>query len=242
MARHAGYTYGSSWADFDNDGDFDLYKSHVNERTVLFRNLGNGTFEQSQVFPLAGEVGASKGQTWADFDNDGDLDLLQANGTPDPNQFNFLFRNRGDGTFERIQGLGLTDEDHVSTSVAAADIDGDGDLDVFNSRWRDEKEDDALFVNQTTGGRWLRIRLRGAGHNTWGVGARVIARATIRGRPVMQTRQLAIGSGYGGHDEPTIHFGLGDARSVSIEVRWPRGGTSTLSTRQLNRVVEIREG
>jgi hypothetical protein len=137
-------------ADYDNDGDADLYVTNYG-RNVLYRNQGDGTF--SDVAEQAGVADArwSVGATFFDLDNDGHLDLYVGNylvydpdykfyfaaeafpgplayqGVPDA-----LFRNRGDGTFEEISArAGIANPQGRAMGVAAADYDNDGDLDVY---------------------------------------------------------------------------------------------------------------
>jgi len=125
-------TQAAGWADYDNDGDLDLYIG--NESTVeqtspsqLFRNEGDGTFRD--VAREAGVLndGWTKGVTWGDYDGDRWPDLYVSN-YGDPNR---LYRNRGDGTFEDVAvRLG------VSGPVSSFptwfwDYDNDGHLDLF---------------------------------------------------------------------------------------------------------------
>lgn len=121
-----------SWSDYDNDGDMDLFVPHTGgSRNSLFRNEGQGRFSEVLDSGL-GAIGESLGATWGDYDNDGDLDLfvnnVRMNG---PVTSNFLYRNRGDGKFERItSGALVADEDHFVSSVWL-DYDNDGWLDLF---------------------------------------------------------------------------------------------------------------
>ena len=151
----AGYAIGAAAADYDNDGDQDLFVAGV-RRNQLFRNDGSGKFEdvaaaagiRSTVWSVAGG--------WFDYDRDGQLDLLVVNyvkwdaasdrfcGDRDrdvrvychPKYFdglpNTLYRNRGDGTFEDVtQQAGLAAIVGKGMSVAIADFDADGWLDAY---------------------------------------------------------------------------------------------------------------
>ncbi len=101
QAPHRSST-GSSWADVDNDGGLDLFVANYNQNNQLFLNLGNGNFEAVSEGAIVSDGGHSFGSTFADIDNDGDLDLFVANGFgPATGVENFLYINRGDGTFER---------------------------------------------------------------------------------------------------------------------------------------------
>jgi enediyne biosynthesis protein E4 len=151
----AGYSIGVAAADYDNDGDADLFVAGVN-RNILYRNGGKGVFQdvtsgagiESSVWSVAGG--------WFDFDNDGWLDLLVVNYVKwslafdrycgdaarklrvycHPRYFqtlpNTLYRNRRDGTFENVsQQAGISQHAGKGMSAAFADYDLDGFVDAF---------------------------------------------------------------------------------------------------------------
>lgn len=123
-------TSGVAWADYDGDGDLDLFASAFeNENNILFENLGGRKFRRVDARPVTGDAGNSSGAAWADFDNDGRPDLAVAN---QAGQDNFLYRNLGGGRFERVEGP-VTQDRGDSYSVSWADYDGDGLLDLFVS-------------------------------------------------------------------------------------------------------------
>ncbi len=167
-----GYAIGAAAADYDNDGDVDLFVGGV-RRNILYRNRGDGTFED-----VTAQVGISSGRwmegaVWLDYDNDGWLDLFVVNylqwspqfdlycGDPGagvraychprffkglPNQ---LYRNRGDGTFEDVsEGSGIARHIGKGMSAAVADYDLDGDLDIFVTN---DKMPNFLFRNRGDG-------------------------------------------------------------------------------------------
>jgi len=123
---------GVAIADYDGDGEPDVYLLATEGRNKLYRGLGNFKFED--VTATAGVDGStfgknawSSGASFADIDNDNDLDLLVCNmGSPD-----LLYINQGDGTFLEEAGLrGLTDAD-ASKIGSFCDYDLDGDLDLY---------------------------------------------------------------------------------------------------------------
>ncbi|MBK7872789.1 MAG: VCBS repeat-containing protein [Saprospiraceae bacterium] len=125
---------GSSWADYDNDGDLDVFTAGDN--SYLFRNNGNGSFSDATTIALPLSPAQMPGWAcaWGDYDLDGFADLVIA----DPAGFvgstpltNFLFRNKGDGTFERITSTPITNGIAPYTVPSWSDYDLDGDPDLF---------------------------------------------------------------------------------------------------------------
>ncbi|HLV02599.1 MAG TPA: CRTAC1 family protein [Acidobacteriota bacterium] len=131
---------GMAWGDYDGDGNVDLFLCNIagpltlaaaeRERSPstnrLYRNLGDGTFQD--VTGLVGLEfrGFSMGAAWFDYDNDGDLDLFVSNyGT------NLLYHNSG-GTFQEVTAkVGLDGDKGFWTGIALGDYDRDGDLDIY---------------------------------------------------------------------------------------------------------------
>ncbi len=136
----------AGWADYDNDGDLDLYIANTSmQANKLFRNIGAPEYTFEDVTDLAG-VGDPNGSTatgiWADYDNDGDMDLYLSNG----GQTNRLYRNLGapEWRFESVEGDPVCDAGD-GTGAAWGDYDGDGDLDLYIVKWGSANR---LFANQ----------------------------------------------------------------------------------------------
>jgi len=145
-----GYSFAAAAADYDNDGFTDLYVVNVG-RNILYRNRGDGTFEDVTEKSGVGDRGTGIGAVWLDIDRDGKLDLFLVNYlTYDPNynlyfnpdaypgplsykpEFNCLFHNRGDGTFEDIsERSGVRIPGHRGMSVCAFDANEDGADDLY---------------------------------------------------------------------------------------------------------------
>ncbi|MEE9218887.1 MAG: CRTAC1 family protein [Acidobacteriota bacterium] len=163
------YSLAAAAADFDNDGDSDLYVANFGAN-VLYRNDGNGTFTEVTDRAGVGDPRFSVALTWLDYDRDGWLDLYVGNyiqfdpkydvyyapdGFPGPlnyrGQPDALFRNRGDGTFEDVGsqvGLGRPGR---AMAAAAVDLDGDGYDDIYVTN---DAMENYLYLNQ--GGKSLR--------------------------------------------------------------------------------------
>jgi hypothetical protein len=212
---------GGAWADFDNDGDPDLYFAVGSTGGVLLVNNGDGTFANWGGGPAALIQASGNWGTpaWGDYDNDGWLDLL----VPHDGGNGRLFRNLGEGNFIEITTGSPIREPGSVKSAAWADYNNDGTLDLFVARraWPNH-----LYQNNGNGNRWLKLRLKGTDSNSHAIGARVLARAAIGGKWVRQMRTISAGSVI---QELEAHFGLGDAtRLARLRIEWPSGTVQEL--------------
>lgn len=136
-------TGGAAVADVDGDGWVDLFLTTLDGPDRLFRNLGDGRFDEiSEAAGLAAFDLHSNGAAFADIDNDGDPDLfvtVVGTGSDGTNDRNYLFVNDGTGRFDeeaRVRGAAMaSSEPRLSFSVAFGDYDGDGWLDLHTTEW-----------------------------------------------------------------------------------------------------------
>lgn len=126
-----------TWADFDNDGDEDLFVSNgqfSQQENQLFQNGGpddDFTFTPVPEGDIVTDKSDSKGTSWGDYDNDGDLDLFVAG--CDMGLYDYLYENNGDGSFTRIVKGSLVQCDTLGYTWTAGWVDYDNDsyLDLF---------------------------------------------------------------------------------------------------------------
>ncbi|WP_306131397.1 FG-GAP-like repeat-containing protein [Roseivivax marinus] len=200
----------------------DAALAQVQRSNVLLERAGGDTAYADAAAARGLEVG---GWSWdtkiADFDNDGDLDVLIVNGTWVPNEVspsNLYFENDGTGSFTEASGpAGL--EDYLMTAAATVfDLEGDGDLDVLTHPVNGPL---ALFVNEAPEGHALAVALDDRAGNRDGIGA-LVTLTDETGRTM--SREVQSGGGFMSFDMPRVHFGLGDARSATeLRVRWATG-------------------
>lgn len=145
LGAAAAWVVGGAAADFDGDGDLDLYEVHVYEADRLLRNEGDHFVDVTASAGLSDEAEDGTSATWADLDCDGDLDLLVNNHREDeslgdemihggmgPAQPNRAWRNLGDGTFESFgQELPTTWSDAFTFVSVVEDLTGDGVPDIY---------------------------------------------------------------------------------------------------------------
>ena len=258
--NHAGMAeagMGVDAGDVDNDGDVDLFVTHLdNETNTLYVNDGTGMFEDRSArarlaapsVPFTGF-----GARWFDADNDGWLDLLAVNGAvsvlqpllqagdPFPlHQRNQLFRNLGDGRFEDASdraGAAFR-RSEVSRGAAFGDLDNDGDVDVVIGN----NNGPARLLLNELGNRhhWLGLRLVGGEPPRDMLGARV--GVFPADRPPLWRRAGSDGS-YASASDPRVLVGLGPAATVQrVEVIWPGGRVEEWTDLAAERWFTLTEG
>jgi FG-GAP-like repeat/ASPIC and UnbV len=120
-------THTAAWADFDNDGWLDVFIGHEETPSQLFRNRGDGTFEDVARKAGVDRTAFTKGVVWGDYDNDGYADLYLSNYAEE----NLFYHNKRDGTFiEMARKLGI-EKPVMSFPTWFFDYDNDGWLDLF---------------------------------------------------------------------------------------------------------------
>ena len=240
---------GVGLADVDDDGDLDLLVCNLGGQTdSLFLNQGDYFVDSTGATGLAAlsRPMTRFGLGWVDFDNDGLLDIYQANGAITTAgriydeadtyaQPNLLFQGLPDLRYREVLPRGGTEKLLISASRAAAfgDIDGDGGIDILVVN-RDAGA--FLLINRVPArGNWLRVKLSG-GSDALVVGGTVIA--TVGSMRVRREHQVAYS--YQSANEATAHFGLGSRTRVDhLEVRWPDGTRRCLGEQEANQILEI---
>jgi hypothetical protein len=207
---------GTSWGDYDNDGYLDLFVVNPNSRNFLYHNNGDGTFNKITNGAIVNDIGNGHGCGWADYDNDGYLDLFVANRSG----ANFLYHNNGDGTFARVTTGVIPADAADAISGAWADYDNDGFQDLFVTELN--SINNRLYRNNGNTNGWLTLKLEGRLSNRAAIGAKVRVRAMIGGSPVWQFREISGGGSLGSQNDLRAGFGLGQATNVEVvRIEWP---------------------
>ncbi|HJL17058.1 MAG TPA: CRTAC1 family protein [Sandaracinaceae bacterium LLY-WYZ-13_1] len=243
---------GSTLGDVDNDGDLDWLVTSIfdPEHTCatepctwgasgnrLYENGGDGRFADATDGAGVRDGGWGWGAAFLDYDNDGDLDVVQANGVDYPvgrfdDDFNDdatrLWENDGHGGMrERARALGIASR-ATGKGLLVFDYDRDGDQDVFVVN---DGATPALYRNDGGSARpWLRVRCRGAaagGSTSEGLGARV--EVTVDG--VTQVREIGSVTHFLGQSERVAHVGLGAGHETVdvLAIRWPSGRVTRMT-------------
>jgi len=243
---------GMAWGDYDNDGDLDVLLTGTGYPTstrplALHRNEGGGHFHkmtQGDIGPLATEVANSSACAWGDYDNDGWLDLIIANGwLQSEGRLPLIYHNQGDGTFSKVTTGSPASDPGAIFAVNWVDYDQDGALDLFitdhdeGSTWANH-----LFHNDGNGNAWLEVKCVGTNSPRWGTGAKVRVQATLGGTERWQLRLIDAGGAPTGGQSFVAHFGLGDATNVStLRIEWTSGIVQELRNLPVNQILTVTE-
>ena len=249
---------GVAVGDYNRDGRNDFFfTTFAGDNYLLHRN--NGDLDFSDATLQSGLLTATLpflgwGAEFLDYENDGWLDILTANGHIFPQakpeswgtsykQRTLLFRNLGNGRFADVSGglgAGFTRPKN-SRGAAVGDLFNDGSLDIVLSNLDGRP---TLLQNQHEdgAGHWITVRLIG---NTASktprdaVGAVVLCQAG----GFRQRGEVASGRGYLSQSDLRIHFGLGTATAVDrLEVIWPNGSREEFTVPSVNRIIVIEQG
>ncbi|MCI0744548.1 MAG: FG-GAP-like repeat-containing protein [Verrucomicrobia subdivision 3 bacterium] len=230
IANENGRSHGCAWGDYDNDGDLDLFTANGGgvgfQGNFLYRNNGNGTFSRITSGIVVTDPGTSESCAWADYDNDGFLDLFVSNfGLNGVGANNFLYRNNGDGTFTKVTTGPVVNHGGASLGCAWSDYDNDGFPDLFVANLSQSRNGaNFLYRNNGNSNAWLKVKCVGAASNRSAIGAKVRVKAIIAGAARWQMREVSGGSGYVSQNSLDLTFGLGDATIVDlVRVEWPSG-------------------
>jgi hypothetical protein len=241
------FSFGTFFFDYDNDGWLDLLVVGYSptqaediaadylglptksERSRLYRNEGDGTFQDVTRAVGLHKVILAMGHNFGDLDNDGFLDVYFGTGNPDfsllvPNR---MFRNAEGRRFQDVTTAGNFGHLQKGHGVSFGDIDNDGDQDVFEQMggaYLADKAWSALYANPGNENAWIGLDLVGVRSNRKAVGARIkVTAATKKG--VRNIHRTVGGGGSFGASPFAQHIGLGAAdRIVAAEIFWPVTG------------------
>jgi len=237
--------------DFDSDGWQDLFVANIDQELFsLYRNQKDLTFldEPGEIAP-ATRLLSGWGLKFFDYDNDGDQDLLLANGHPDDmvetltmrvkyKEPLLMFENEG-GAYKDVsaQSGAPFGKSYPARGLAVGDYDNDGDLDLIISN---NGEAPALLRNE--GGsrnNWLGLQLVATKSNPGAVGAVI----TWQAGAVKQARLKTSGGSYLASHDPREVLGAGRAAKIDgVEIRWPSGKVDKLTNLPINKYVRVVEG
>lgn len=256
---------GIAIGDIDGDGLLDIFITHLTEENnILWKQGPAGLFQDSTALSGLGNLhwrGTGFGTVFADFNQDGGLDLAVVNGrvrrsihsgTPGNlvtnlgphwsayGERNQLFSNNGQGKFQDVspQNKPFCGTPTVGRGLAIGDVDGDGALDLLVTA---VAEPARLYRNVAPNrGHWLMVR---ATEPTLGGRDAYGAQITLQAGGRRRVSWINPASSYESSNDPRAHFGLGQATRVdSIQVIWPNGSEETFPGTAVDQFIVLRKG
>lgn len=241
---------GVAAADYDHDGWLDIFKTNFSDDTpTLYKNQKDGTF--ADVTAAAGLANRTRflgwGTAFIDIDNDGWADILSVNGHVYPEvdgaqthetfrQQRLVYWNRRDGQFYDMSDQSGTAiaAHHASRGMAVGDLDNDGSL-------------EAVVVNLTEAPSLLKNTAKPPGNALLlrlltGKRDAIGARVTVDTGAMKQIDEVRSGGSFISHNDFRLHFGLGNATSAALIIRWPDGSTQKVANVNAGEVVTIAQG
>ncbi|WP_290798905.1 CRTAC1 family protein [Flavihumibacter sp. UBA7668] len=238
---------GSAVGDLNNDGWMDYYITNIRFNAFMV-NESKGKFFVNRTRELGCSYsGISWGANFADFDQDGDLDLFVSNGDLNPSCNpigDYYFENTGARFEERARAVGLQDYG-IGRGSVVFDYDRDGDLDLFVVNQESVCPDypvlseSRLYRNDTKGGNWLTVALSGVDAEKNGIGSRV----EILAGKIRMIREIdGGGTSHISQNSLLAHFGLGQSVTVdSVIVHWTGGNRQAVTNIKANQFFKIVE-
>ncbi|MGB6152114.1 MAG: FG-GAP-like repeat-containing protein [Pricia sp.] len=207
------WSWAPLFADFDNDGLKDIFISNGTRREINNKDY------------FANLKGEKKTK---------DSLLVKSMRIPSEKIDNYVFRNRGDLTFERANDYwGITHEG-FSNGAIYADLDNDGDLEIVTNNI---DEDASIFENTSAeNANHITVRLEGYPQNGFGLGSTV----TLKSGDVTQVQELTLSRGFQSSVAPQLHFGTGQSTDIKeLTVTWPNGKVQKMNNLKANQIFTI---
>jgi hypothetical protein len=259
------FSFATWFWDYDNDGRLDLWvgawdpsplaavvaeflgsKSDA-ELPKLYRNNGDGTFEDVTARAGLARGAQTMASNYGDIDNDGFLDLYLGTGGPDLRSLipNRMFRNDGGRRFQDVTTAGGFGHLQKGHGISFGDIDNDGDQDiqaVMGGWFTGDVYNRVLFENPGSGNHWVTLVLEGTRSNRSAVGTRI--RIGVEDGPTERSIFATVSTG-GSFGSSTLQqeIGLGSATRIeTLEIEWPSGARQSFRNLGVDGVFAIREG
>jgi len=270
LSKNTSRSFGTWFWDYDNDGWLDIVacgyefesslafyaaaealKKQVGNagKVFLFRNKGDGTFEDVTTGSGLDKTAFAMGCNFGDFNNDGYLDMYLGTGNPLYQSLvpNKMFLNQGGRYFLDITTFSRTGNLQKGHGVSIADLDNDGDQDIYiemGGAYEGDAYDNSLYINPgQNNNRWINISLEGTRSNRPAIGAKLKVFFEENGVKRFVYREVNSGGSFGSNPLRQ-HIGIGQATKIDrLEIQWPGSNTKQVFTDlSPNEFIFIKEG
>lgn len=209
------WSWGPLFADFDNDGNKDLFVTNGTRREInnndFFNSLESLNLKPKDLLKKSQEIPSEK------------ID-------------NFMFQNKGNLKFEQANKKWGIEYKGFSNGVAYADLDNDGDLDLVVNNIDDYAsvfENSSALINN-----YIKVKFKGNTKNTSGLGNRVY----LKTKNATQMQELTLTRGFQSSVAPELHFGLGKEKTIDeVKVVWSNGKIQKLFNVKVNQTLTFKE-
>ncbi len=206
------WSWGPLFADFNNDGYKDLYITNGTRREIhnndYFNRLDTMVVKKEDMLALSMNIPSEK------------ID-------------NYMFQNKGNLDFERVNTSWGIEYEGFSNGVVYADLDNDGDLEIVTNNIDDFA---TVFENRNTKGNYISINFKGHPKNKFGIGNRVF----VKTKNQNQMQELTLTRGFQSSVAPELHFGISDENNIEeLTVIWFDGKVQTLTNVEANKKLTL---
>ncbi|RXP64588.1 hypothetical protein EC396_01040 [Lutibacter sp. HS1-25] len=209
------WSWGPVFADFDNDGNKDLFITNGIRREVNNRDFFN-TYSKNDTTNLS--------------------DLEKSLKIPSEKIDNFMFKNNGNLNFEKVNKIWGIEHEGFSNGVSYADLDNDGDLEIITNN---VDEVASVYENKSSEiNNYISIQFEGNTANKFGLGNRVY----VKTGAVTQMQELTLTRGFQSSVAPKLHFGLNKFEKIDeIKVVWTNGTVQILNNVDVNKHLVLKQ-
>ncbi len=208
---------GIAVGDVNNDGLLDMYITRRGQPNQFFMNQGKFRFKDLTKLYFENTNKLSYGACFADFDNDGFLDLYVSNIGE-----NVLFKNLAGKKFIDVTLQFGAELSGYCTGSATGDLDNDGDIDLYASVFANGSS--KLFINQTNNNRFIKLDIAGTVSNFDAIGAKIFLYNSNDSTKLLAYKEILSADSYASHSARQVHFGVDPNYNYTVKIFFPASG------------------